>query len=337
MKADRGTGELLADKNSPQHKKHLLKKSLQIKSDAYIHNQKSLLLKETLKKVNLSRENLKAEIIKRKRIEEKLREAYILIKNDLEAAAETQKRLLPNPVSISGYSFNWLYKPSRYIGGDTFNYFMLDEKCLGIYLLDVSGHGVPSALLSFTISKTLLPFPEESSLLKRLNPSKGIYETLQPSHVAKELNKRFQQEKGAGEFFTMIYATLDTETGKVRLIRAGHEMPIYLPKNGKPVILEKGGLPIGVIPNIEYKNEEEFVMGKGDRFFIFTDGITECGRYSNGVKEFFSVERFLKVIEETRELSLDDFSISLEETLLCWRGNSEFDDDITMLAIERAL
>ena len=72
MKADRGTGELLADKNSPQHKKHLLKKSLQIKSDAYIHNQKSLLLKETLKKVNLSRENLKAEIIERKRIEEKL-------------------------------------------------------------------------------------------------------------------------------------------------------------------------------------------------------------------------------------------------------------------------
>lgn len=267
-----------------------------------------------------------------KEAEEKLKEAYNIIKKDLQSAGDLQKKMLPDPAIIDGYRFNWIFEPSSFIGGDTFNYFRLDSKYIGFYLLDVTGHGIPSALLSFTASKTISPHPIESSPITKHMANTPHFEVLTPSKAVEEINKRFQREKGTTQYFTMVYGTIDIETNTIKLIRAGHAMPIFLPKDGSPVFLEKGGLPIGLIPNVDYKDEEEVTISKGDRLFVYSDGITECFNADN---KQFSQERLLDYLKENRDIPLDELLKNLKEILIKWRGGESFDDDVSMVAIER--
>lgn len=271
-------------------------------------------------------------ILEKKTAEKKLTRAYDLIKKDLRAAALIQKKLIPEAMIIDGFEFRWIFKPSSFIGGDTFNFFKLDEKYIGFYILDVTGHGIPSALLSFMAGKTITPFPIKSSPLKRLIFDPPYYEILPPDKASEEINKRFQREAGSTLYFTMVYAVIDIEKSIVKLHRAGHALPIFLPKNADAILLEKGGLPIGLLSDAKYSEIEEFPFNEGDRLFFYTDGITDC---SNDKNEMFSDKRLLKFIEENRDLSLDELNNKLEQILISWRGSSQFDDDITMLSIEK--
>ncbi|MBF0472267.1 MAG: SpoIIE family protein phosphatase [Nitrospirae bacterium] len=264
-----------------------------------------------------------------KEAEEKLKEAYNIIKKDLQSAGDLQKKMLPNPSTIVGYKFNWIFEPSSFIGGDAFNYFRLNGRYIGFYLLDVTGHGIPAALLSFTASKTISPHGETSPLTKQAIDG---FDVLMPSKAVEEINKRFQREKGTTQYFTMVYGIIDIQTNGIKLIRAGHAMPIYQPKNGNPVFLEKGGLPIGLIPNIDYKDEEELTMSEGDRLFIYSDGISEC---FNSKNEQFSGERLIEYFKENKTMPLDELLKNLKEILIKWRGGDNFDDDVSMVAIEK--
>ena len=265
--------------------------------------------------------------------QEKLTEAYNIIKKDLESAGNLQKRMLPAPAEIEGYKFSWIFEPSSFIGGDAFNYFKLDDRYIGFYLLDVTGHGIPAALLSFTASKTISPHPIESSPIKKQTLNAPFYEILTVSKAVGEINKRFQREKGTTQYFTMVYGMIDVEESVIRLIRAGHPMPIYIPKTGEPVFLEKGGLPIGLIPNIDFKDEEEITLSAGDRLIVYSDGIPEC---FNSEKEQFTPERLIEYLKENRNLPLDDLLSKLKEILIQWRGGTSFDDDVSMIAIEKS-
>ncbi|MBF0472879.1 MAG: SpoIIE family protein phosphatase [Nitrospirae bacterium] len=261
-----------------------------------------------------------------------LKKATETIKNDLKAASSMQRKLLPEPSIIKGFRFNWIFRPSSYLGGDMFNYFNLDEDHIGFYLLDVTGHGLPAALLSFNLSKTLSPFPLEISPLKKTIPEPPYHEVLPPSLAVEEINNRFQRQKGTMQYFTMIYALINHQTNNLKLLRAGHAMPIFLPKNGKAIVINKGGLPVGMLPNIKYDGEVELAFQRGDRLFIYSDGITDCVNLEN---ELFSETRLIEFIENNKELPLDKFMHDLEQTLLKWRGDAEFVDDISMLSIEK--
>lgn len=263
-----------------------------------------------------------------------LKKATETIKNDINAAAVMQKKLLPPPTIIGKYRFEWIFNPSSYLGGDIFNYFKLDERHLGLYLIDVTGHGLPAALLSFNLSKTIASFPIEISPLKKIIPIEPYYEILSPSLAAQEINKRFQRQEGTMQYFTMVYAMIDTQSDRLKLLRAGHAMPIFLPKNSQPILIEKGGLPVGMLPDVKYDNDvEEILFNKGDRLFIYSDGITDC---VNKYAQQFTEERLIKFIEDNREASLNQMMVDLKHTLIEWRGDSDFSDDVTMLAIERS-
>ncbi|MBF0472358.1 MAG: fused response regulator/phosphatase [Nitrospirae bacterium] len=271
-------------------------------------------------------------IIEKKTAEKKLKEAYDLIKKDLKAAELIQKKLLPEAITLNGFMFRWIFKPSSFIGGDTFNFFKLDERYIGFYILDVTGHGIPSALLSFMASKTIVPFPIESSPLKRSIIDPPYYEILTPDMACEEINKRFQRQSGSMQYFTMVYAYLDIDESKIKLFRAGHVHPIFLPKDGNVIVLEKGGLPIGLQRSPKYNEIVEFTFNEGDRLFFYTDGITEC---TNDSSEMFSDVRLKEFVQENRDLPLDELNNKLEHLLNKWRGCTEFDDDITMLSIEK--
>ncbi|NLA74727.1 MAG: response regulator, partial [Deltaproteobacteria bacterium] len=136
----------------------------------------------------------------------KLTDTYAAIKKDLEAAAKIQLSLLPkSDAMISGVEFDWLFMPAAFMAGDIFNYFWLVDDYIGFYLLDVAGHGIPSALLSITLSRYLSPVDNQDSPLKKFLIIPPYYEYTRPKDVVKDLNQRFQATDDGMQYFTMVY------------------------------------------------------------------------------------------------------------------------------------
>ena len=262
----------------------------------------------------------------------KLGEAYAAARRDLEAAAAMQKSLLPGvKLTLNGLNFSWMFSPCSFVAGDIFNYFKLDDHRAGFYLLDVAGHGVASAMLSFSLSKILSPSPVPDSLLRRAISSPPYYEVVPPAEVVRELNQRFQDKQDAMQYFTMIYGIVNTEDHRIRITQAGHPCPIHQ-NEMKIRLIGESGFPVGALPDLEYE-EKEFEFHNGDRLFLYSDGVTEC---SNQLRERFRTERLVEHLREQRGAPLEELVNSLGSKLRRWRGTEEFQDDVTLLAIERS-
>lgn len=263
---------------------------------------------------------------------EKLRGAYEIISRDLEAAARIQRRLIPEKAdTLLGYRFDWIFCPSSFVAGDTFNIFRLDEGHLCFYLLDVAGHGIPAAFLSTTLSRVLSP-SQQGGLLKRVSLDGKRYVIAPPREVVRELNNRFESTGELVEYFTIVYGIIDTTEGSVVLTQAGHPAPLYLPLEGGCREIGDGGFPVGMIPNIDYE-ERELVMAPGGRLFVYSDGVTDCMDRDN--LKSFSLKRLITTLEACRERPLRELMEYVEETLVAFNGSREFVDDISFLAIER--
>lgn len=261
----------------------------------------------------------------------KLSEAYSVIKRDLETAAKIQSSLLPQSASIIyGVQFDWIFSPSTFVAGDIFNYFKLDENHVGFYLLDVAGHGVPAAMLSVTLSKVLSPTNHQESLLKQSMPNPPYYKITMPAMAIRALNQRFQPDGDTMQYFTMVYGIIDTRDGRTIMTQAGHPPPIFLQKGANATLIGTGGHPVGILPDLDY-GEDEVHLNKGDRLILYSDGLTEC---TNNEKEQFSVERLMKLLEKEQGLPLGELMGTIEQSLRLWKGNDEFKDDISLLAME---
>lgn len=261
-----------------------------------------------------------------------LRIAYLKMKKDLEAAAKMQQNLLPkSPPEAPNARLAWLLQPSSFVAGDIFNVFRLNEEHLGLYILDVSGHGVPAAMLSVTLSKLLSPLPGRDHLLKKFIPNPPHYELASCSEVAMKLNQSFQQETNDDMYFTMIYAKMNYHTGQLRWVQAGHPPPIHIPKGKKPRTIGEGGYPIGLIPDADYQ-EEKIDLKKGDRLFFYSDGVTET---ANERGELFSQERLCDLLKSLEEKPLTENPPAILKELKAWRGGkNDFEDDVTMILLE---
>ncbi len=156
-----------------------------------------------------------------------LKKAYETIRDDLHAAARMQQSLLPPAGNIHGIYCDSLFLPASVVAGDVYNFFPIGSNSVGFYLLDVSGHGIPAAMLSVTLSKVLTIRPEASSPLVQ---QRGSAYTIRPPHEAlSEVNDRFQDQDDM--YFTMVYGVLDIDSGCLRLAQAGHPAPILLRKD----------------------------------------------------------------------------------------------------------
>lgn len=262
----------------------------------------------------------------------KLENAYIEISNDLKAAADVQKKLLPcSGLTLNGFKFEWLFLPCSFVAGDIFNFYKLDEKHIGFYIIDVAGHGVPAAMLSVTLSNILSPIATTNNQLKKTIENMSYYEILSPVTVTKELNKRFLLNDDNLQYFTMIYGFFNIENGKCSITQAGHPSLIHQSINGEITLIGDGGFPVGILPNAEY-DEKHFQLEYGDRLFLYSDGITECNN-ENG--EMYSIENLTKLIKTYQKIPLKDLINKLDQNLNKWKGSNQFNDDITLLCIER--
>lgn len=262
-----------------------------------------------------------------------LSQAYSVIKRDLEAGAKIQSSLMPQaPSTIYRVQFDSIFLPSTFVAGDIFNYFKLDEHHVGFYVLDVAGHGIPAAMLSVALSKALCPTNDQERLLKQFMPAPEppYYRITNPAMAVQALNKRFQADANTMQYFTMVYGFIDARNGQTVMTLAGHPPPIFLKKGAEASLIGTGGYPVGMLPDVEYA-EEEVKLNKGDRLILYSDGITECTN-SNQVE--FSVERLIDILEKGHNLPLRELMERIEQGLRLWRGNNDFEDDMTLLAIE---
>jgi sigma-B regulation protein RsbU (phosphoserine phosphatase) len=258
--------------------------------------------------------------------------AYASARRDLEAAAEMQKALLPpQGLSLPAVNSAWRFLPASLVAGDVFNVHALDATRTSFYLLDVAGHGVPSAMLSFTLSKLLAPRNEADGLVKRPLEHAPYWEVTPPADVLRELNRRFQDDSEALKYFTMIYGVVDSERDTIVIAQAGHPTPLLVRTSGEVLRLGDTGFPVGMLPDVDFE-QFEFPFEAGDRLYLYSDGVTEC---ANGEQAAFGLQRLSDVVGDAASPSVEASIDSVEHALRRWRASDEFADDVTLLALER--
>jgi sigma-B regulation protein RsbU (phosphoserine phosphatase) len=260
-----------------------------------------------------------------------LDKAYSYIKRDLELAAKAQVGLLPpQDLVIAGVRFNWLFLPADFIAGDTLNYFRRSEHQIVFYQLDVAGHGVASALHSFSLTRILSPDTHAAELCKPTDESVPADTPCSAAEIVTDLNRRFQSGVDLLTYFTMAYGVIDLRERSIDLCLAGHQKPIHVPKDRKPELVGQNGFPVGIFPDADYASNR-VGFGQGDRLFVYSDGISEC---MNADGEEFGIERLLALLDEARSVALCSVGKVVMDRLEAWKGDNQFEDDISLLALE---
>lgn len=258
----------------------------------------------------------------------KLHAALDRIEQDLRAAAALQASLLPKDPNVSpAVALAWLFLPATEIGGDIFDFFRLNDRDLGFYHLDVAGHGVPSAMMSVTLSRTMSAELGEGHLIA---PPGGESRVRAPDAVVADLNRRFQSGDIA-PYFTMVYGYIDTQSGHGELCQAGHPHPLLARRDGRVEQVGHGGFAVGMLEGVPY-DSVGFTLESGDRLILYSDGITDS---RNAEGESFELERLIGLAGDCSDTPPATLTTRVDEILRVWRGAGEIEDDISLLVLQR--
>ncbi len=286
-------------------------------------------LARTNEELTVAKDQLTASNRTLEALNEKLETANHRMTRDLNAAARVQQSLLPTSEPDTPHvHFCWKYLPCDELAGDFLNFFALDERHIAAFVVDVSGHGVASSLLSVTIGRLLTAQISASALLIR--EQNGATCVTPPAEVARELNRRFPMEQQNDLYFTMVYGVLDIETLRFRYVSAGHDPIVHLTHEGKPQFLAAKDSPIGWIDDVAY-DEHEVQLAAGDRLFLYSDGVPEA---MNGVMKQFGMQQMMDVMELGRSQSLEDGVALLLKSVERWCGESSPKDDVSILGMQ---
>lgn len=263
-----------------------------------------------------------------KRRNAELEQVNARMRRELEMAARLQQSLLPqSPPQVAGVDFAWTYQPCDELAGDIFDVFCIGPDHVGLYLLDVSGHGVRSALLSVTLSRLLSAVGDGPCLVRRSVGS--VTEPATPLEVVQELNRRFPMESIGGQYFTILYGVLDLRQRVLRYVNAGHQPPVYLPAGREPQLLEQFGFAVGWMPDGQYE-EHELCLEPGDRVLWYSDGIPEA---MDAGEQQFGSERLVEVLQRTRSATGGESLQAILAAITEHRGGRPFSDDISALVM----
>ena len=261
-----------------------------------------------------------------------LREANERVHVGLRAAARVQQSMLPRGnVVTPSVRTAWRYVPTDELAGDAIGLHLIDGRHLAAYVLDVSGHGVPAALLSVSAMHALEPLPAETSLLRDLTGGGADGDTMQrPGRVAAELNRRFRAGEYDGRYLTLSLCALDTKSGRLSVTSAGHPPPVLL-RSGHPVeVPDAGGFPIAMFDAADY-DDAVLQLTPGDRLCLYSDGILE--QFDPAGAQFGSA-RFLHALASRAALPPEQVVAEIVDELKAWAGGPTFGDDVSIVVID---
>jgi phosphoserine phosphatase RsbU/P len=249
---------------------------------------------------------------------------------DLKAAAKIQQTFLPEEMPAAlGANFAWVYRPCDELAGDALNVIPFGDGQFGLYVLDVSGHGVASALLSVTISRLLSRPTDPSSIVRGARSAKELHAVSSPPEIAAHLNRLFPLDAATEQLTTMVYGILSIPTGDFNYVSAGHPGPVHLAYGKEPVILESAGFPLGLTDGVY--QERTIRLGPGDRLYLYSDGLPEA---MNSAGNQFGNAQLLQAISQRREQPLQEGVTSLLAELVTWQECEHPQDDVSIVAVE---
>ena len=277
-----------------------------VMEDAYRTGDEIEVLAESFAKQS-ARTNLYIEQIKKVTAEKER------IGAELDMASRIQVSQLPRLLDRKEFSLYASMTPAKEVGGDFYDFFMIDQDHMGLVMADVSGKGVPAALLMM-VSRVLI--------------KSGLQNGKNPGATLESVNNQLCESNDAEFFVTVWAAVLEISTGKGIAVNAGHEHPAIRRAGGSyELVVYKHSMPVGVMKDLKFK-EHAFQMEPGDSFFVYTDGVAEATSADN---ELYGTDRMLAALNREPDASPEQVLANVTLDINRFVGGAEQGDDITML------
>jgi sigma-B regulation protein RsbU (phosphoserine phosphatase) len=257
-----------------------------------------------------------AQIIENSRLYEEEKE-YLLLKEEMKVATRIQNNLLPdsNP-EIPGYEIAALNIPAKEVGGDYYDFISLNNENLGFCVGDITGKGMPAALLMANLQASL----RSQALIN-----------LETKECVENINKLLHRNTDSSKFATLFYGDLNPKNHEINYCNAGHDQPLIFRGNKLHSQLEATGMLLGVLEDASYLSESISLL-LDDVVVIYTDGITEA---MNSDFEQFGIDRTIEVIEKCSSESASSILQKVHDEVRLHSDGFQQSDDITIMVIKR--
>jgi len=248
-----------------------------------------------------------------------LLESQRQLERELAEAADYVKELLPKPTFEGPFRADWIFQPSAKLGGDCFDYHWVEPGRLGIFLLDVSGHGIGAALLSVSVMNVLR--------------SQGLPHTdfADPADVLGSLNRHFQMENQNNMYFTIWYGVWTPATGDLKFACAGAPPALLVPPGAGDEVIELGtpDMIVGVDTDYRYENRRARIVA-GSRLYLFSDGVFEVRKPGGKMLAF---REFTDLLSHRSRASIDSTVEAVYDEIRGLAEADHFDDDFSLLEV----
>lgn len=236
------------------------------------------------------------------------------LEREMHLAAEIQRQILPKGApSVSGYQLAGWNRPARQVGGDYYDLLALPDGRVELVVGDVSGKGIPAALMVSTLHSALRLLLDQAGF----GPS-----------LLERMNRHILESSMANKFITLLMAELEPRTGVLRYLNAGHNPGYLLRANGKVEELSSSGVPLGLLPNSRYQ-PRELVIEPGDILCLYSDGITEAESIDD---EEFGTERLIEILRKHPGFTLQEVLETLQGAVTRFAvGKPQYDDQTVVL------
>lgn len=239
------------------------------------------------------------------------------LEREMELAAEIQRQILPKTLpELPGYEVTGWNRPARQVGGDYYDLRLLSEGRLILTVGDVSGKGMPAALMVFTLHSAL------RLMLDRHDFAPPLLE---------RLNRHILDSSASNKFITLVVAELDAESGRLSYLNAGHNPGVLVTASGSVQLLPPGGMPVGLFPAATYQSNEVEVR-PGDLLCLYSDGITECATPEG---EEFELDRLVELLRQHRDAPLEEVVAAVDTAVTDFAQGQPQGDDQTVVLLRR--
>lgn len=260
----------------------------------------------------------------------RLQDLYDSLDRDLVEARKLQETLVRDRFRDFGAgSATLMLRPSGHVGGDLVGSFVIDVNRVAVYSVDVSGHGVASAMMTARLAGLLSGGSADQNIALR-TAADGSKDAWAPVEVAARLNRMMLEDMQVDQYFTIAYAEIDLRNGAVCLVQAGHPHPFLLSRDGEITVLGDGGLPIGLVEGAGFQ-QVSFSLTAGDRLFLVSDGVTEC---PSPMGEELGSEGLIEILQNNLKLDSAQLLEALIWDLNSFAGGLDFPDDVSGLIFD---
>ncbi|MGF1573910.1 MAG: SpoIIE family protein phosphatase [Sumerlaeia bacterium] len=240
------------------------------------------------------------------------------VAREMEIARTIQMNLLPKVYpSLPGYDVSAMSLPAKHVGGDYYDFLALPDGRIGFAIADVSGKGVPAAILTATTRSYLQSETQQADTT--------IAETVQ------RINKMVHRDVTNDMYVTMALVYLNPKNGDLEYVNAGHTHPILMSHQGQIKFLDEGGLFLGIVDVGTYEQANESIK-PGDILVMVTDGVTDI---LNAHNEAFGAERFYSILRQSTHMSAEEIRNAIYQACVMHRGEADQFDDFTLIVIKR--